>query len=90
MSEQKQVNKKPKELPSSIRKLAKYYQASRDEWKGRNAKKAVKIQILMTDVSRLKNRLNKEKEKVEAEENEKEKKLMNQEIENLKKKLNQY
>ena len=50
--------------PSELRKRAKHFEQSRDEWKKRNAEKRAEKQVLMTRNSRLEQRLQKREEDV--------------------------
>jgi chromosome segregation ATPase len=94
-----QEDSKDFKRPSDLRKRAKHFEKSRDEWKKRNAEKRREKQVLMTKTSRLEQRLKQQEEnnlafekklkKAEAQikklEDENEKK--DNEIEILKKKL---
>lgn len=59
-------NIKGLERPSDLRKRAKHFEESRDEWKRRNAEKRTEKQVLMTRNSRLEHRLKRQQDEIWA------------------------
>ena|ERR1700678_764700 len=93
------VENQKNERPSDIRKRAKHYQESRNEWKQRNADKRIQLQVLITKNTRLENRLDEHRDNIKSLERElieakkqlealaQENKVKDEKIEDLKKKL---